>query len=142
MFALLLLTTTVTEPHSIELRVTSQLPSANVPMDPAIDFAEIIRQRRLPGVLDPNSIDVVNLTTGKVVPHARTDDFAYGDKGRIEWVIRHPRHKRYLIRFKTSKKRPPALWSARGLAFFTREAAPPLPVSRGPRRSPRPGCRA
>lgn len=78
-------------------------------MDPVIDFAKIIRQRGIPGVLDPNSIDVVNLTTGEVIPHARTDDFAYGDKGRIEWVIRDPQHKRYLIRFQTSKKRPPLL---------------------------------
>ena len=109
MLALLLLAATITQQHSIELTVTSPLPSGNVPMDPVIDFAKVIRQRRLPGVLDPNSIDVVNLTTGKVVPHARTDDFAYGDKGRIEWVIRDPQHKRYLIRFKTSKKRPPLL---------------------------------
>ena len=109
MFALLLLTVTIAEQHSIELRVTSQLPSANIPLDPMVDFAKIIRQRRLPGVLDPNSIHVVNLTTGKAVPHARTGDFAYGDKGRIEWVIRDPTHKRYGIRFKTSKKRPPLL---------------------------------
>ena len=81
MFTLLLLATTITQPHSIELRVTSQLPSANVPMDPLLDFARVIRQRGLAGVLDPNSIDVVNLTTGKVVPHARSEDFAYGDKG-------------------------------------------------------------
>jgi hypothetical protein len=109
MFALLLLAATTAQQHSIELTVTSPLPSGNVPMDPVIDFAKIIRQRELPGVLDPNSIDVVNLTNGKVVPHARTDDFAYGDKGRIEWVIRDPQHKRYLIRFKTSKKRAPLL---------------------------------
>jgi len=109
MFALLLLAATISQPHSIELRVTSQLPSANVPMDPLIDFARIIRQRGLAGVLDPNSIDVVNLTTGKVVYHARSEDFAYGDKGRIEWVIRDPTHKRYLIRFHTVPQRPPLL---------------------------------
>ena len=74
MFALLLLAATIGQRHSIELTVTSPLPSGNVPMDPVIAFAKVIRQRRLPGVLVPNSIDVVNLTTGKVVPHARTDD--------------------------------------------------------------------
>ena len=109
MFALLLLATTIPQQHSIELTVTSPLPSGNVPMDPVIDFAKIIRQRRLTGVLDPNSIEVVNLATKKVVPHARTEDFAYRDKGRIEWVIRNPRHKRFSIRFTTSKKRPPLL---------------------------------
>lgn len=109
MFALLLLAATLGQQHSIELTVTSPLPSGNVPMDPVIDFAKIIRQREIPGVLDPNSIDVVNLTTGKVVPHARTDDFAYGDKGRIEWVIRDPQHTRYRIRFKTAGTRPPLL---------------------------------
>ena len=104
MFTLLLLAATISQSHSIELRVTSQLPSANVPMDPVVDFGRIIRQRGLPGVLDPNSIDIVNLTTGKVVPHARRDDFAYGDKGRIEWVIRDPTHTRYLIRFGTAQR--------------------------------------
>ena len=67
MFTLLLLAATISQPHSIELRVTSQLPSANVPMDPSIDFARIIRQRGLAGVLDPNSIDVVNLTAVSIL---------------------------------------------------------------------------
>ena len=109
MFALLVITAAISQPHSIELTVTSPLPSSNVPLDPVIDFAKTIREHKIPGVLDPNSIDVVNLTTGRVVPHARTDDFAYGDKGRIEWVIHDPQHKRYQIRFKTSKTRPALL---------------------------------
>ena len=112
MFALLLIAASISQRHFIELKVTSPLPSGNVPVDPVIDFAKIIRQRRLPGVLDPNSIDVVNRTTGKVVPHARTDDFSYGDKGRVEWVIHQPLHKRFLIRFRTVNKRPPLLSQA------------------------------
>lgn len=109
MLALLLIAAALGQQHAIELTITSPLPSGNVPMDPVIDFAKIIRQRRLPGVLDPNSIRVVNLTTNEVVPHARTEDFAYGDKGRIEWVVRDPLHKRYSIHFQTSASRPPLL---------------------------------
>ena len=106
MLALLLLSATIAPQHSIELTVTSSLPTGNVPIDPVIDFAKVIRQRKIPGVLDPNSIDVVNLSTGTVVPHSRTEDFAYGDRGRLQWVIRNPQHKRYRIRFRTAPKRP------------------------------------
>ncbi len=47
--------------YSITLIVTTQLPTGNVPMDPVIDFGKIINEERLPGVLDPNSIDCSRL---------------------------------------------------------------------------------
>jgi len=97
----------VAAPVRVRLTVTSKLPPCNVPMDPAIDFGELIKQAGLPGVLDPNSIEVIDLKTGKPVPHAVTEDFAYGDKGRIEWVIKDPTHTEYEIRFRTVEKRPP-----------------------------------
>jgi len=50
-------------------------------MDPAIDFGKLIKEAGLPGVLDPNSIQVADAATGQVVPCAVTEDFAYGDKG-------------------------------------------------------------
>ena len=64
---------------SVQLTVTSELPCAKVPMDPVIDFAELIRQLDVNGVLDPNSIVVVNLATNQPIPHATGEDFAYGD---------------------------------------------------------------
>ena len=72
--------------YRIPVRVTSDLPCPNVPLDPSLDFAALIEQAGLPGVLDPNSITVVDLATGEIVPHALGDDFAHGDAGRIEWV--------------------------------------------------------
>lgn len=93
--------------HAIRLTVTSGLPFAKIPLDPTIDFAAAIKQANLPGVLDPNSIAVINVTTGKTVPHARTEDFAYGDRGRLEWVVDNPAHQEYEIRFRTTKTRPP-----------------------------------
>ena len=93
--------------YGVRLTVTSDLPMANVPMDPTIDFESLIKEARLPGVLDPNSIEVVNLETGDPVPCALHEDFAYGDKGRVEWVIGNPKHMRYEIRFSTAPKRPP-----------------------------------
>ncbi|MBN2296582.1 MAG: VCBS repeat-containing protein [Pirellulales bacterium] len=92
--------------HSFNLTITSDLPDGNVPFDPTIDFAKIIADAKLPGVLDPNSIEVVNKATGKAVPFARTEDFAYGDCGRLEWPIKDPTHKNYEIRFKTVARRP------------------------------------
>ena len=76
-------------------------------MDPEIDFGAMIQEAGVAGVLDPNSIAVVNSATGEDVPCAVTEDFAYGDKGRVEWVIVDPQHKVYEIRFRTAPERPP-----------------------------------
>lgn len=76
-------------------------------MDPAIDFPEYIRRSKVPGVLDPNSIEVRNTATNKPVPHALTEDFAYSDKGRVEFVVADQRHTEFEIRFTTVAERPP-----------------------------------
>ena len=96
-------------PYSIPLSITSSLPSGlgHIPMSPVIDFGAAITQAGLPGVLDPNSIEVVNVATGEVIPHARTEDFAYADCGRIEWVVTDPAHTRYEVGFDTASERPP-----------------------------------
>ncbi len=99
--------------YSISLTVTSDLAHTNVPMDPTIDFGAFIAEAGLPGVLDPNSIRVVDTATGEEVPCAVTEDFAYGDKGRVEWVIRNRSDRTdrsdrsYSIQFKTAPARPP-----------------------------------
>jgi hypothetical protein len=93
--------------YRVRLTVTSDLPLANVPMDPTIDFGALIKKAGLTGVLNPNSIAVIDLATGKPVAHAVTEDFACGDKGRVEWVIEDPTHRAYEIRFETVGQRPP-----------------------------------
>ena len=97
------------EEYSFCLTVTSKLPTnlGYIPMSPVIDFAKLIKQAQLPGVFNPNSIEVVDLDNDEIIPHARTEDFAYSDKGRIEWVIKDPTHTKYEVRFKTAEKRPP-----------------------------------
>ena len=101
--------TTPAEGNELCLRmtVTSPLPFPNVPMDPVIDFNAAIRESGLSGVLDPNSIRVIDAKTGDMVSCAVTEDLAYGDKGRIEWVIRDPEHTTYEIRFRVVEERPP-----------------------------------
>jgi len=110
---ILILSTTRCKPNKtidntceITLTVTSDLPSGSVPMDPVIDFEKIINEVRLPGVLNPNSITIINKATGKSVPFALSEDFAYNDRGRLEWVISDPAHKIFKIRFRTTQKRP------------------------------------
>lgn len=90
----------------VRLTVETPLSHLNTPLDPAIDFRELIRQSGVPGVLDPNSIEVRNTATGEPVPHALSEDFAYSDKGRVEFVIAEPRHTEFEIRFTTVGKRP------------------------------------
>ncbi len=82
-------------------------------MDPLIDFGRLIADAGIPGRLDPNSIQVVNATTGETVPHALSHEFAYGDKGRVRWVVRDPAHRHYEIRFNTAPTRPPLKPAAR-----------------------------
>ena len=93
--------------HSVRLTVTSDLTFPKVPMDPTIDFGALIRDAGLAGTLDPNSITVVDVESGETVPHALGEDFAYGDEGRVQWVIEDPSHKDHDIRFRTVHRRPP-----------------------------------
>jgi hypothetical protein len=95
--------------YSFRLSVTTPLPTnvGHIPMSPVIDFKTLIAYAGLPGVLDPNSISLLDVVDGATIAYALTEDFAYGDKGRIEWVIENPAHTMYEIRFQTLEKRPP-----------------------------------
>ena len=74
---------------AVPFTVTSDLPGdlGNIPMSPTIDFGQLVEEAGAPGVLDPNSIQVIDAEGGAVVAHALTEDFAYGDCGRVEWGI-------------------------------------------------------
>ncbi|MBM3262539.1 MAG: hypothetical protein FJY97_03820 [candidate division Zixibacteria bacterium] len=97
--------------YAIPLTITSPLPGdlGHIPVSPAIDFGRLIAEAGLPGRFDPNSIAVIDLTDGRTIPHARAEDFAYADSGRVEWVIENPAHTRYEIRFRTTPQRPPLI---------------------------------
>ncbi len=96
----------VAEDYSLPVTVTSDLSFPRVPMDPGIDFGALIRGVNDTGVLDPNSIEVLDAVSGEKIPCAPSEDFAYGDRGRVEWVITQPEHKQYEIRFSTAVSRP------------------------------------
>ena len=106
---LMFLTACVHEENTFRFTFTvnSTLPTGSVPMDPMIDFGEIITKARIPGVLDPNTIALFNKTNGQPVPFNLTEDFAYGDQGRLEWVIKDVSDTIYEISFRTVTKRPP-----------------------------------
>ena len=82
-------------------------------MDPVIDFPLLMKKAGIRGVLDPNSITVIDTLGGNEVPHALSEDFAWGDTGRVEWVIDDPSHVEYEIRFRVADLRPPLLPPAR-----------------------------
>ena len=91
---------------ALPVSITSQLPGPKVCADPFIDFAAQIEKSRRNGVLDPNSVQVINRSTGQVIPHSLSRHFQHGDKGRVQWVIEDPRHTAYEIRFHAVEKRP------------------------------------
>ncbi len=93
----------------VRLRITSPLPGdlGAIPFSPMVDFRALVNRAGGDGWLDPNSIEVVDLASGESVEFARSEDFAYGDRGRLEWAIRDPDHTRYEIRFHTVPVRPP-----------------------------------
>ncbi len=81
------------EEFKITARLTVQTPlqRTNTPLDPTIDFARLIQNADRQGVVDPNSMKVIDTATQQRVPHAVTEDFAYSNKGRIEFVIADPK---------------------------------------------------
>ncbi|MCA9075933.1 MAG: VCBS repeat-containing protein [Planctomycetaceae bacterium] len=119
---------------SVRLTVTTPLEYVNTPLDPTIDFGEYVAQSRSPGVFDPNSIVVQDVTTGERVPHALSEDFAYADRGRVELVIVDPTHVTYDIRFSTIPVRkliePQAEFPAIGVGDLLRyNAGVPRPIT-------------
>ena len=95
--------------HVLPVTVVSDLPCPLVPIEQKVDFTSIIHEAGLPGVWDPNSVEVVNVATGETEPHALSQHFHYGDQARVRWIVRDPSHKRFEIRFKTSQTRPELL---------------------------------
>lgn len=95
--------------HQLRLTITTRLPAhlGHIPLQPVVDFGQAIRRAGLPGVLDPNTIRVVDAADGAIVPHHLTEDFAYGDGGRVEFVVRRPEHRDYVLEFSTCDRRPP-----------------------------------
>jgi len=89
--------------------VATPLEFSNVPVDPLIDFEELILAADLQGgpgqgVLDLASIEVIDRLTGDRIPHALSG-FDATDRGRVEWVIVDPSHVEYEIRFRVAAKR-------------------------------------
>jgi hypothetical protein len=105
--ALLATRTACAAEYRLPLRVTSELPLPNVPLDPHVDFTALLREAGVAGHVDLNSIRVVDLTTGAAIPHALSESFTHEDRGRVEWVIRDPAHRRYEIRFQVTAAREP-----------------------------------
>jgi hypothetical protein len=91
----------------LRLVITTRLPYANTPLDPEIDFPAWIRRAGADGTLDPNSIEIRSSHNNQLVPHALSEDFAYSDKGRVEFVVVVPSQCEFEIRFRTVPRRPP-----------------------------------
>lgn len=91
--------------HAVRVTVTSPLTFPRTPMDPVIDFGELLRRAGDEQALDPGSITVVDVAAQQEIPCAVNEDFAYSDAGRVEWVITHPAHTEYLLRFSTAPER-------------------------------------
>ena len=51
--------------YTVDLRITSPLPFAQIPVDPWIDFASLATEAGVEGVLDPNSIQDSGCGVGK-----------------------------------------------------------------------------
>ncbi|MFV2065697.1 MAG: FG-GAP repeat domain-containing protein [Pirellulales bacterium] len=95
--------------YRVRLTVTTPLEFHNTPMDPVIDFAEWVAISGQRGFVDPNSVRVIDESTGEAVACAVTEDFAYADQGRVEFVIADPGHRRYQLLFRITDRRRPLL---------------------------------
>ena len=89
----------------LDVTVESRLVKSNLPADPLIDFSVEARRQGLEGVLDPDSIRVVNRATRQEVAHSLGPGFRHGDSGRVRWLITNPQQLRYTVSFRTSRTR-------------------------------------
>ncbi len=108
-FAAGLLQAQAAEKHIVlPLQVTSPLPSGTIPMDVEIDFAAVLKKAGLPGVFDPNSVQIINLAdkTRTPTPHALSPHIAYGDRARVRWLVTNPAETKFEIHFTTAAQRP------------------------------------
>jgi len=94
--------------YCLRVTVTSDLPCRSVPLDPLVDFPALLQQAGASGVFDPNSISVVDLTTGHQVPHGLSTALAGTGAGRVEWVVADPTHRAWEFRFATAAEGRPA----------------------------------
>ncbi|MBM3459931.1 MAG: VCBS repeat-containing protein, partial [Armatimonadetes bacterium] len=99
----------------LRITVTTPLPAGRVPLDPEVDFTALRRRLGLPGVLDPDSVRVTDGETGRAIPHALSDEFQFGDRGRVEWSALRPSQRVFDLRFRTVPLRPAP--RARGLSL-------------------------
>ena len=90
----------------LRVEVASPVPRGRVPIDPMLDLDAAIKAQGGEGVLDPNSIRVIDLATGNPVAFARSEDFAYGDRGRLEWVVTDPEQTSFEVQFQAAAARP------------------------------------
>ena len=92
--------------YRLPVSITGELSLAKTPIDPVIDFNAVIQSLGVEGVPDLNSIRVIDLATGGLIPHALSEEFAHGNAGRVQWVVDDPTHDRYEVRFAVVDKRP------------------------------------
>ncbi|HJP33706.1 MAG TPA: VCBS repeat-containing protein [Candidatus Latescibacteria bacterium] len=90
-------------PHASPFNITSSLPTdvGHIPISAGIDFGPLLLAagEGSGARLDPTSVEVVDLTDGATIPHHLAEDFAHGDRGCVEFVIRNPTHVHYELRF-------------------------------------------
>ncbi|MGC3971301.1 MAG: VCBS repeat-containing protein [Pirellulales bacterium] len=93
----------------VPVAVTSPRPQGATPISVELDFAEILRKLKLPGVVDPNTITVHDPAKPDqlaTVPHALHPRIRYGDKAAVQWISRVSSASQVEIRFRTAEKRP------------------------------------
>jgi hypothetical protein len=90
----------------LPISIESPLPLGTTPMDIEIDFAKVAKDAGLPGVFDPNSIEVTDVDSGERIAHAISPHIAYGNKARLRWLVTNPTSTKYEVRFSTAEKRP------------------------------------
>ena len=117
--------------HKLSVTVTSPLAKGPIPFDPLIDFGKFIKP---PSRLDPNSIEVRDAATSKIIPSSLGKGFRYGDSGRVRWVAHRASQTKFEIRFRSAGKRPllqpKAITPMIGVGDMLRyNASKPMPIA-------------
>ena len=99
-------------PRSFRIRIRVDMATVTAPFTPfsiALDFADLLAKQDLSGRFAKHSVVVTRIEEElreTPIAHAISEDFDWGDRGDVSWVIEEARQLEYYVYFDVEEKGP------------------------------------
>ena len=99
-------------PRSFRIRIRVDMATVTAPFTPFsvdLDFAYFLTKQDLSGRFAKHSVVVTRIEEElreTPIAHAISEDFDWGEKGDVSWVIEEARHLEYYVYFDVEEKGP------------------------------------